>query len=733
VETENTFVVDVVVDQVTNLGAYEFTLSFDPTIVAYQNVVNGGFLGSSGRQVSCLTPTVTASSVRFGCITLGAEPEGPSGSGVLARVILLAVGPGTSPLDLSGVILTVPWGTVIPAAEQDGSVTVLLGPTATPCPDGICPTATTTPTITSTPTKLPASTIVRIDPPSSNVLTGAIFTVDVAVDAVSNLGAYEFQLNFDPNVITFVSVADASFLGSTGRGVFCPEPSVADNRFHFGCATSGPEPPGPSGSGVLSVVTFRAVGAGVSPLELVNVALADPMGRAIPVTVQGGNVFVSWAPTPTPTPCPGGICPTATPTPTATQVPPPTPTPVPVSCAPVSGTAVCVQPPDQTVFSSTDFTVSVVADKVTNLGAYEFTLAFDPAVVSFVSVADASFLGSTGRQVHCLAPILTGSSVRLTCVTLGAKPSGPSGSGTLARVTLNAAAAGTSALDLQDVILLKADVSATPLPLTEQDGSVTVVLGPTPTPTITPTPTNTPTPGPSPTPTSTPELGCALSALTAVCVHPVSQTVPLGPNFTVNIVVDDVTNLGSYEWQLAFDPTIVGYVDVVNSSFMGSTGRTIFCPGPIISADSVRFGCASSDGATPGPDGTAVLSTVTFSTIAEGTSPLDLIFASLSDPLGDDIPAEAQDGSVTVSASVAAPTGHMNGGEPRVAAAIRHVNLSQSEGLGCGYPWGAGLVGGLGLLLTLTRGLALPLLRGTGPCSRSGDGDNRSWKGRWGS
>jgi hypothetical protein len=634
-ETGVQFTADIVVDGVANLGAYEFTLTFDPSLASFVGVSNGTFLGSTGRAVNCLGPFVGAGSVRFGCVTLGDEPAGPSGTGLLARVRFSGLAPGTSALDLTKVVLTDVSGTPLSHSDQDGDVTIVLGPTATPCPGGICPTATSTPVATATPTPPGGPRLVRIEPASQSELTGSTVTVSIAVDAVTNLGAYEFTLAFNPAVLEFVSVSNGPFLGSTGRPVFCPAPTIGANTVQFACVTTGSTPDGPSGSGVLSVLEFLAKGPGTSTLDLFDAALATPRGADLPTAVQDGTVDVTLAPTPTPTPCPGGICPTPTVTPTRTVTPTPTATPLPVSCAPEAGTTVCVQPPELTAPPGNNFSVDIVVDEVSDLGSFEFTLAFDSTVTALTGVSNGPFLGSTGRTVNCNDPIPGAGNVRFVCRTLGAAPPGPSGSGALATVGFFALAEGSTQLHLQEVIL--SDIAGTPITAGNQDGTVIVSSGPTPTPLPTATPSNTPTIGPSPTPGGT---------LTRV--DPDSQTVSIGDSFSVDIRINNVANLGSYEWLLTFDPAVVGFVSVFNGPFLGSTGRTVFCPSAILDTGSVRFGCSTTGATPPGPTGSGVLSTVTFSALAEGTSPLDVVWAQLSDPLADDIPTAIQDGGVTV-------------------------------------------------------------------------------------
>lgn len=314
VDAGTPFTVDVVVDNVTNLGAYQFTLSFDASVISFLGGGNTSFLGSSGRDVSCLGPTASGGSVSMSCVTTSPTgppgPQGPSGSGALASLQFSGAVPGSSPLDLSEVILTDIAANPTFAGTQDGAVTIVEGPTATPCPGGVCPTPTATPTPTPTATPSGGPTTVRIDPPSQTQPEGATFSVFVVVDNVVNLGSYQFTLAFDNLQLEFMSVNNGAFLGSTGRTVFCPSPIVGEDTVSVGCVSSSEAPPGPTGSGVLAEISFRAVSGALAPtptlLDLFNVELSDPLANDIPAVVQDGTVTVQ---APTPTPCPDGVCP----------------------------------------------------------------------------------------------------------------------------------------------------------------------------------------------------------------------------------------------------------------------------------------------------------------------------------------------------------------------------------------------------------------------------------------
>ena len=154
------FPVEVVVEDVTNLGAFEFSLLYDASLLRFVEVSEGPFLGSSGRVVECLEPRLSAGSVRFVCVTLGREPAGPDGSGTLASITLEPTKPGTSPLRFQLLTLTQPDAQRIEAAAEDASVGIApVGGEVPPTPVEATP-AEGTPASDSTPAsaRTPAST-----------------------------------------------------------------------------------------------------------------------------------------------------------------------------------------------------------------------------------------------------------------------------------------------------------------------------------------------------------------------------------------------------------------------------------------------------------------------------------------------------------------------------------------------------------------------------------------------
>jgi hypothetical protein len=110
------------------LGIYQFSLHFDPDVVAVTDMEPGNFLGSTGRGTSCFAQIrpEDESIFDFACISAAPPDNGPQGSGVLAQLTLIPLAAGTSDLVLEGE-LGGPLGSSGDEIEfkvEDGSLTV---------------------------------------------------------------------------------------------------------------------------------------------------------------------------------------------------------------------------------------------------------------------------------------------------------------------------------------------------------------------------------------------------------------------------------------------------------------------------------------------------------------------------------------------------------------------------------------------------------------------------------
>ena len=141
-------------------------------------------------------PTVGAGIISYGQFSSdGATPGANGGPYKLATIRFRGIAVGTSPLDLSKVILTTTKGFEQDKTVTNGAATIVPLPTAT----------------------------VRLVTTSACVRNQ--FDVEVWIDKASNLGAYQFKLAFNPALMQAVDANDGGFLTSTGRTLIPTAPT----------------------------------------------------------------------------------------------------------------------------------------------------------------------------------------------------------------------------------------------------------------------------------------------------------------------------------------------------------------------------------------------------------------------------------------------------------------------------------------------------------------------------
>jgi hypothetical protein len=203
--------VDIVVEDAQSMGGYSFDLIWDDSVLGFVSFTNGSFLGSTGRTVSCLPPSVGVNSVSVSCTSTGAILPGPGGTGILATVMFNPVANGLSALDLQNVTISNTLSLPVAVQATDGSVTVAIPtptPTVTLTPS---PTASATPTPTSAPQSLTlsAQADTYVDGGSNSSNYGA--DTSMFVDAEQSQPQRSFVM-FDLSGIPGGSTVDAATL-----------------------------------------------------------------------------------------------------------------------------------------------------------------------------------------------------------------------------------------------------------------------------------------------------------------------------------------------------------------------------------------------------------------------------------------------------------------------------------------------------------------------------------------
>ena len=326
------------------------------------------------------------------------------------------------------------------------------------------------------------------------------------------------------------------------------------------------------------------------------------------------------------------------------------------------------------------FTVDIVAEDVAHLAAYELELHYDPAIVQLDIVEQGPFLGSTGRSVAIVDPIVNSTEgwVKFGAFTFGTQP-GVNGTGLLATITLQPQASGTSTLSLQNV--QAADESSSPLTLaiidghveiigcfgdfdgdndvdifdlqlvathwncragdacyevrfdTEPDGDIdafdlqrfAAVWGTTCTP-------------------AQVLRSSSVQTTTAVglSLHPTKIQLLPSDATTLTLRIQDANDIGTFQTDLVYDPGIVHVESIELTDFLGGTGRIVSPLGPTIDNDIglSTFG-AFTLGDQPGISGTGDLAVITLRAQNLGETNLSLQQTGVGDTQGEALPLGA--------------------------------------------------------------------------------------------
>jgi hypothetical protein len=161
VGVDDEFDIYITVQHAQSLGGFQFTLALDEKYLQYVSAEVGGFLGSTGREVTVLGPVPDAGQVTLGAVSISTTGQrGPDGEGDLATVRLRARAEGQTALDLTEVLLVDTDDQQTRVDGVDGLVTIGATPPPTPVtptatPGTLPPTATVTPAATVTQTPLP--------------------------------------------------------------------------------------------------------------------------------------------------------------------------------------------------------------------------------------------------------------------------------------------------------------------------------------------------------------------------------------------------------------------------------------------------------------------------------------------------------------------------------------------------------------------------------------------------
>jgi len=334
VNTNEIFSTTIEITDVSNLGGFELNVVFDPLFLQANSVNLEDFLGSSGRQVFPLFNNInnTIGLIEYAATTLGATPPGPNGDGVLLTIEWTSA----TSIDedvitdilLENLQITEPDGTIIPASSQNGIVNI------NSCyeHDFDCDCDVDIVDITMAAYTYGTS----IGDPNYNIAydldnDGDIDIVDITMvtydygwscgkNAISNtsleevnnenvllnqkitllgngvyevvfnlenfeqLGAYEFNLDYDPSNCRLLSTTESNFLSKTGRETFELANIINEVKGSITIAQTslGSSTPGVSGSADVFKLKFKSLNGQVPVVNLHNAQFTRIDAQLIP-------------------------------------------------------------------------------------------------------------------------------------------------------------------------------------------------------------------------------------------------------------------------------------------------------------------------------------------------------------------------------------------------------------------------------------------------------------------
>ncbi len=137
--------------------------------------------------------------------------------------------------------------------------------------------------------------LVSVSAPVDPVDSGQTFTISIVVEPNNAIAGVQFNLAFDPSLVTVDSVAEGDLLNQNGASTYF-NPGTIDNTTGIVTGIAGAiTSPGQtvSTAGTFAIITLTAgPSEATCPLTLSNVVIGDIQGQSVPVSVTNGQVDI---------------------------------------------------------------------------------------------------------------------------------------------------------------------------------------------------------------------------------------------------------------------------------------------------------------------------------------------------------------------------------------------------------------------------------------------------------
>ncbi|MFZ0739900.1 MAG: cohesin domain-containing protein, partial [Candidatus Acidiferrales bacterium] len=143
----------------------------------------------------------------------------------------------------------------------------------------------------STPGQAAASQL-KFEPSTLALKAGDTMTVGLSVIGAQDLFSIPLMLQYNPAVIQVEEVRDGGFLSGGTQGIAIVQRVDQEHGQVIVSATRQPNTPGVNGTGTLLGFVIRAVAAGSSPLQIVQVNAKNSQQQVIPMVSSEAVVQV---------------------------------------------------------------------------------------------------------------------------------------------------------------------------------------------------------------------------------------------------------------------------------------------------------------------------------------------------------------------------------------------------------------------------------------------------------
>jgi hypothetical protein len=141
-------------------------------------------------------------------------------------------------------------------------------------------------------------TIVSVSAPTG-IAPGEQFTIDISVEPGTAIAGMQFNLAFDPEVVTAVSVTEGNLLNQGGASTYFNSGTINNTAGTISGVAGVITTPGQTVAtpGTFATITLTAGSqGGTSPLTLSNVVVGDVNGQAVETSVVSGQIIINRAP-----------------------------------------------------------------------------------------------------------------------------------------------------------------------------------------------------------------------------------------------------------------------------------------------------------------------------------------------------------------------------------------------------------------------------------------------------